>query len=253
MLLLVLQAGLKTGMYYLRTRAAADAIKFTVDQQALAKNRAKAAVAATAAAVAALEAPSPAVLKARLALLQPWPCCTSSPDTWYSGPCLLCGQCWTGCHGCGVVVHFQHQSSSGGLMQNLRERSVLWPDDFTCDVKDTAPMLQLPARCRRTMARRRCPSPWPRSRRRHCRWMQTWRRSAAWRPWCAPWRTRTSAWRAGPSLADSPGARSLAVGRAGRLVAMGPLGRLVLLPDKIGPAPGEQLGALMRSGSWPCL
>ena len=28
--------GLKTGMYYLRTRAAADAIKFTVDQQKLA-------------------------------------------------------------------------------------------------------------------------------------------------------------------------------------------------------------------------
>lgn len=27
--------GLKTGMYYLRTRAAADAIKFTVDQQSL--------------------------------------------------------------------------------------------------------------------------------------------------------------------------------------------------------------------------
>lgn len=36
----MLQAGLKTGMYYLRTRAAADAIKFTVDQQALAKNKA---------------------------------------------------------------------------------------------------------------------------------------------------------------------------------------------------------------------
>ena len=35
-----MQAGLKTGMYYLRTRAAADAIKFTVDQQALAKNKA---------------------------------------------------------------------------------------------------------------------------------------------------------------------------------------------------------------------
>ena len=31
--------GLKTGMYYLRTRAAADAIKFTVDQQALAKKK----------------------------------------------------------------------------------------------------------------------------------------------------------------------------------------------------------------------
>uniref|UniRef100_A0A7S3R0A3 Ribonucleoside-diphosphate reductase n=1 Tax=Dunaliella tertiolecta TaxID=3047 RepID=A0A7S3R0A3_DUNTE len=30
--------GLKTGMYYLRTRAAADAIKFTVDQKALKKN-----------------------------------------------------------------------------------------------------------------------------------------------------------------------------------------------------------------------
>jgi ribonucleoside-diphosphate reductase subunit M1 len=29
--------GLKTGMYYLRTRAAADAIKFTVDQTALKK------------------------------------------------------------------------------------------------------------------------------------------------------------------------------------------------------------------------
>ena len=33
--------GLKTGMYYLRTRAAADAIKFTVDQQALKVTEAK--------------------------------------------------------------------------------------------------------------------------------------------------------------------------------------------------------------------
>jgi ribonucleoside-diphosphate reductase subunit M1 len=33
--------GLKTGLYYLRTRAAADAIKFTVDQQTLKKNQAK--------------------------------------------------------------------------------------------------------------------------------------------------------------------------------------------------------------------
>lgn len=31
--------GLKTGMYYLRTRAAADAIKFTVDQQSLARRK----------------------------------------------------------------------------------------------------------------------------------------------------------------------------------------------------------------------
>ena len=30
--------GLKTGMYYLRTKAAADAIKFTVDQDALKKS-----------------------------------------------------------------------------------------------------------------------------------------------------------------------------------------------------------------------
>ena len=36
----MVQLGLKTGMYYLRTRAAADAIKFTVDQQALARNKA---------------------------------------------------------------------------------------------------------------------------------------------------------------------------------------------------------------------
>ena len=36
----LMQIGLKTGMYYLRTRAAADAIKFTVDQQALARNKA---------------------------------------------------------------------------------------------------------------------------------------------------------------------------------------------------------------------
>ena len=36
----MVQAGLKTGMYYLRTRAAADAIKFTVDQQALARSKA---------------------------------------------------------------------------------------------------------------------------------------------------------------------------------------------------------------------
>lgn len=39
------KAGLKTGMYYFRTRAAADAIKFTVDQQALAKSKAKEAAA----------------------------------------------------------------------------------------------------------------------------------------------------------------------------------------------------------------
>ncbi|EGG23669.1 ribonucleotide reductase large subunit [Cavenderia fasciculata] len=38
--------GLKTGMYYLRTRAAADAIQFTVDQQMLTQTKANAAAAA---------------------------------------------------------------------------------------------------------------------------------------------------------------------------------------------------------------
>ena len=45
-------------MYYLRTRAAADAIKFTVDQQAVAKNRAARQSSAPAAKVSpVLEAP----------------------------------------------------------------------------------------------------------------------------------------------------------------------------------------------------
>ncbi len=37
------KAGLKTGMYYLRTRPAVDAIKFTVDQQALDEEQKEAA------------------------------------------------------------------------------------------------------------------------------------------------------------------------------------------------------------------
>ena len=44
-------------MYYLRTRAAADAIKFTVDQQAVAKNKAARQTSATAAAAAAKASP----------------------------------------------------------------------------------------------------------------------------------------------------------------------------------------------------
>ncbi len=35
------QKGLKTGMYYLRTQAAADAIQFTVDQQLLTQSETK--------------------------------------------------------------------------------------------------------------------------------------------------------------------------------------------------------------------
>ncbi|HAC25318.1 MAG TPA: hypothetical protein DCE81_10410, partial [Cytophagales bacterium] len=50
--------GLKTGMYYLRTNAAADAIKFTLDKSALTQPQvATAAVAAPAAEVAAVAQP----------------------------------------------------------------------------------------------------------------------------------------------------------------------------------------------------
>ena len=63
-----LQKGLKTGMYYLRTRAAADAIKFTVDQLALAKNKA-ARVAAKAAAVPVVPVIAPLKVRSALALL----------------------------------------------------------------------------------------------------------------------------------------------------------------------------------------
>lgn len=53
------KSGLKTGMYYLRTRAATDAIKFTVDQQALSKNKAAKALAAAAVATAVLAPDTP--------------------------------------------------------------------------------------------------------------------------------------------------------------------------------------------------
>ena len=46
------ESGLKTGMYYLRTKAAADAIKFTVDQMALQKELPAMAMATTTTVVA---------------------------------------------------------------------------------------------------------------------------------------------------------------------------------------------------------
>lgn len=57
--------GLKTGMYYLRTRAAADAIKFTVDQQALSRKKSERAARSEAAAAKenAVEAAKNAVRK----------------------------------------------------------------------------------------------------------------------------------------------------------------------------------------------
>lgn len=60
-----MQLGLKTGMYYLRTRAAADAIKFTVDQQALARNKAARASKISAAATILAGGPDAAPLKVR--------------------------------------------------------------------------------------------------------------------------------------------------------------------------------------------
>lgn len=62
--------GLKTGMYYLRTRAAADAIKFTVDQQSLQKSRAarsNSAGIASAAAAAVYDSPVPTATAAAAA------------------------------------------------------------------------------------------------------------------------------------------------------------------------------------------
>ena len=60
-------------MYYLRTRAAADAIKFTVDQLALAKNKA--------ARVAAKASVTPAVAPLKVGPLTLGPCWTVSyPD-----------------------------------------------------------------------------------------------------------------------------------------------------------------------------
>merc|ERR1719317_568403 len=47
--------GLKTGMYYLRTKAATDAIKFTVDQEALDEDSAKTAKAKAAASIEAMK------------------------------------------------------------------------------------------------------------------------------------------------------------------------------------------------------
>ncbi|PNW74518.1 hypothetical protein CHLRE_12g492950v5 [Chlamydomonas reinhardtii] len=50
--------GLKTGMYYLRTKAAADAIKFTVDQQALSKKKTTQGTSAATAATPQMKMPS---------------------------------------------------------------------------------------------------------------------------------------------------------------------------------------------------
>jgi len=61
-----MQLGLKTGMYYLRTRAAADAIKFTVDQQALARNKAARASKGSANAAAGLIDAAPLKVRQRL-------------------------------------------------------------------------------------------------------------------------------------------------------------------------------------------
>ena len=63
--------GLKTGMYYLRSKAAVDAIKFTVDQQALQRKSTADA----------------AKIEASLASGKPEPVEASEPEE----PCLSCG------------------------------------------------------------------------------------------------------------------------------------------------------------------
>lgn len=87
--------GLKTGMYYLRTRAAADAIKFTVDQQQL-KTTQSNRKAQQAAAVAATRSPvKPVKLEEQLgglsmmereAELAKMVCSLENKDA-----CLMCG------------------------------------------------------------------------------------------------------------------------------------------------------------------
>lgn len=89
--------GLKTGMYYLRTRAAADAIKFTVDQQALSRRKSERAERSTAAAGAAASAAAAggaaadvmagaAALAAREAAMAAMVCSLENRDA-----CLSCG------------------------------------------------------------------------------------------------------------------------------------------------------------------
>jgi ribonucleoside-diphosphate reductase subunit M1 len=87
--------GLKTGMYYLRTRAAADAIKFTVDQQQL-KATQSTRKANQAAAVAAARSPVKPVkledalggltMEEREAQLAKMVCSLENKDS-----CLMCG------------------------------------------------------------------------------------------------------------------------------------------------------------------
>lgn len=85
--------GLKTGMYYLRTRAAADAIKFTVDVSALKSTRVAAAAKADAAAAvagaeaaAAAEASRPLTHEEREAQLAAMVCSLENKDA-----CISCG------------------------------------------------------------------------------------------------------------------------------------------------------------------
>ena len=81
--------GLKTGMYYLRTRAAADAIKFTVDQQALARRKERRAAGGGGAgdAPAAIKAAAPALDSdaAREAALAAMVCSIENKDA-----CVMC-------------------------------------------------------------------------------------------------------------------------------------------------------------------
>jgi ribonucleotide reductase alpha subunit len=84
--------GLKTGMYYLRTRAAVDAIKFTVDQTALKSKASKDAVGAAAAATAGgARDTTPERKRVTSATQTPPRGVADVSDTQHDEPCLSCG------------------------------------------------------------------------------------------------------------------------------------------------------------------
>ena len=82
--------GLKTGMYYLRTRAAADAIKFTVDQQSLAKKAGKDSAAASSG-TAEPRYSTPERKRGGNASTQTPPHAVNVSDSHADEPCLSCG------------------------------------------------------------------------------------------------------------------------------------------------------------------
>ncbi len=181
-------------MYYLRTRAAADAIKFTVDQQALAKNRVKAAAAAAATAAAAALEP-PAVLKARPMSMHKHALTSALAGRAAVGvPMLRSGHFARGWSRVVVGASALLAMCSAYRLTLRAARCVHLHTARLCPRRATDNSCAF----RRTTARG-CRRRSQQSRRPRRPRLRTWRRSGDWRPWCAPWKTRTSASPAGPS------------------------------------------------------